>query len=30
VDAGPWVDYMHMVRWQGRWVILNVLWETRR
>ena len=30
VDAGPWVDYMHMVRWHGRWVILNVLWETRR
>ncbi len=30
VDAGGWVDYMHMVRWSGRWVILNVLWETRR
>jgi hypothetical protein len=30
VDAGPWVDYMHMVRWAGRWVILNVLWEMRR
>lgn len=29
VDAGPWVDYMHMVRWAGRWVILNVLWEMR-
>src|SRR5687767_4762970 len=29
VDAGGWVDYMHMVRWGGRWVILNVLWETR-
>ncbi len=30
VDAGAWVDYMHLVRWQGRWVILNVLWEMRR
>ncbi len=30
VDAGPWVDYMHMVRWAGRWVILNVLWEMRK
>lgn len=29
VDAGRWVDYLHMVRWGGRWVILNVLWETR-
>jgi len=30
VDAGGWVDYMHMVRWGGRWVILNVLWEMRK
>lgn len=30
VDAGLWVDYMHMVRWAGRWVILNVLWEMRK
>ena len=30
VDAGPWVDYLHMVRWAGRWVILNVLWEMRK
>jgi Putative lumazine-binding len=30
VDAGGWVDHMHMVKWAGRWVILNVLWETRR
>jgi hypothetical protein len=29
VDAGPWVDYMHMARWNGRWVIVNVLWELR-
>lgn len=29
VDAGPWVDYMHLVRENGEWKILNVLWETR-
>jgi hypothetical protein len=22
-----WVDYMHLARWNGRWVIVNVLWE---
>ncbi|HRP07310.1 MAG TPA: nuclear transport factor 2 family protein [Gemmatimonadales bacterium] len=27
IDAGAWVDYLHLVRWEGRWVILNVLWE---
>jgi len=30
VDASTWVDYLHLVKWQGRWVILNVLWEIRR
>jgi hypothetical protein len=30
IDAGGWIDYLHLVRWQGRWVILNVLWEIRR
>ena len=30
VDAGAWIDLMHMVRWNGRWVVLNVLWENRR
>lgn len=29
VDAGPWVDYMHMVKVDGDWKILNVLWERR-
>jgi hypothetical protein len=24
-----WVDYMHMARWNGRWVIVNVLWEMK-
>lgn len=27
VDAGRWVDYMHLVRENGEWKILNVLWE---
>jgi hypothetical protein len=30
VDAGPWVDYLQMIRWNRRWVILNVLWEMRK
>jgi len=30
VDAIGWVDYMHLVKWEGRWVIVNVLWETTR
>lgn len=29
IDAGGWIDYLHLIRWQGRWVILNVLWEVR-
>lgn len=29
VDAGSWIDYMHVARWNGRWVIINVLWENR-
>jgi len=29
VDAGAWVDYLHLVKWQGQWRILNVLWELR-
>ena len=30
IDAGGWIDYLHLVRWRGRWVILNVLWEVRQ
>lgn len=30
IDAGGWIDYLHLVRWQGRWIIVNVLWEIRR
>lgn len=29
VDAGGWIDYMHLARWDGRWTIVNVLWEMR-
>jgi hypothetical protein len=24
-----WVDYMHLAKWNGRWVIVNVLWELK-
>lgn len=29
VDAVSWIDYMHIAKWNGRWVIVNVLWENR-
>ena len=29
VDAGGWIDYLHIARWNGRWMIVNVLWENR-
>lgn len=29
VNAGGWVDYMHLAKWNGRWLIVNVLWERR-
>jgi hypothetical protein len=25
--AQEWVDFMHLTRFNGRWVIVNVLWE---
>ena len=27
VGAAGWVDYMHLAKSNGRWVIVNVLWE---
>lgn len=30
IDAGGWIDYLQLIKWQGRWVIVNVLWEVRR
>jgi hypothetical protein len=29
VDATGWIDYMHLAKVDGRWVIMNVLWESR-
>ena len=29
-DAGTWVDYLQVAKWNRRWVIVNVLWELRR
>jgi hypothetical protein len=29
VDAFSWIDYLHVAKWNGRWVIVNVLWENR-
>jgi hypothetical protein len=28
-EMADWIDYMHMAKVDGRWVIVNVLWETR-
>jgi hypothetical protein len=27
VIAADWVDYLHLARWNGRWLIVNALWE---
>jgi hypothetical protein len=27
VTAASWVDYLQMVRWNGKWVIIDLLWE---
>ena len=29
VVASDWIDYMHMGKFNGRWVIVNVLWEMK-
>jgi hypothetical protein len=29
VVATDWVDYLHMAKFGGRWVIVNVLWELK-
>lgn len=29
IEADAWVDYLHLVKWNGEWKILNVLWEPR-
>jgi len=29
VVASDWIDYLHIARFNGRWVIVNVLWEMK-
>lgn len=29
LTAREWVDYMHLGRWNDRWVIINVLWANK-
>jgi LytTr DNA-binding domain-containing protein len=29
VATGDWVDFLQLAKWNGRWVIVNVLWEMR-
>ena len=29
VVASDWVDYLHVAKYSGRWVIVNVLWELK-
>jgi hypothetical protein len=29
IVASDWIDYLHMARFNGRWVIVNVLWELK-
>ena len=29
VVAGAWIDYLHVARSDGRWQIVNVLWELK-
>jgi hypothetical protein len=28
-EMSGWIDYMHLGKWDGRWVIVNVLWERK-
>jgi Putative lumazine-binding len=29
IIASDWADYLQLAKWQGRWVIVNVLWEMK-
>jgi len=29
IVASEWIDYLHMAKFSGRWVIINVLWELK-
>ena len=30
VVASDWIDYLQVAKFNGRWVIVNVLWELKR
>jgi hypothetical protein len=30
VVASDWIDYLELAKWNGRWVIVNVLWEYKQ
>ncbi len=29
IVASDWIDYLHVAKYDGRWVIVNVLWELK-
>jgi len=29
IVAANWIDYLQLARFEGRWVIVNVLWELK-
>jgi hypothetical protein len=29
IVANDWIDYLHLAKFNGRWVIVNVLWEMK-
>lgn len=29
IDATGWVDFLEEIKWNGQWVIINVVWENR-
>jgi hypothetical protein len=30
IVASDWIDYLHIAKFNGRWVIINVLWEIKK
>ena len=29
LTMADWIDYLHVAKWNGRWVVINVLWEMK-
>ena len=29
LTMADWIDYMHVAKWEDRWVVINVLWEMK-